>query len=209
MGTISRLLSILILSSFCSVEKNVVVGKERVCAFAGADFSSKPDTNSCPEYCYNFTDESVNAISWEWTFTDGTPATYSGQQPPLICFDTSGTYQVRLIVNDGSVDDTMKIDLVIESYCDTAIFIPNVITPNGDFRNDQFKIRNLPDQFNLVIYNRWGNEIFVSSDKSKLWPEKTDADEVTEGVYYYILQILDPARNQQFKGAFTVIKNAN
>jgi hypothetical protein len=37
-------------------------------------------------------------------------------------------------------------------------FIPSVITPNGDGKNDYFKIGEIVGQVELVIFNRWGNE---------------------------------------------------
>lgn len=193
-------------------EINLIITENKICAVPDADFSYEPDTTSCPDYCYSFTDESVNAISWEWSFANATPSTFSGQTPPLVCFDTTGTFRVTLIVGDGTITDTLINDIVITAYCDTvdsAIFIPNVITPDGDYRNDQFEIKNLPDNFKLIIYNRWGNEIFVTTDKNKMWPEKPATDKTTEGVYFYVLQILEPDHKQEFHGNFTVIKNEN
>ncbi len=193
-------------------EMNIVVAETKICAAPDADFSFEKDTTACPDYCFTFTDESVNATTWDWTFTNATPSTYSGQNPPLVCFDTTGTFQVKLIVSDGVLIDSIKKDVVITDYCnkkDSDIVIPNVITPNGDYRNDQFEIKNLPDNFKLVIYNRWGNEIFVSTDKTKMWPEKPGTDKVTEGVYFYVLQVLEPDKKQEFRGNFSVLNGIN
>ena len=73
---------------------------------------------------------------------------------------------------------------------DTEIWIPNVFTPNGDNFNDTFVIRNLPDPKNLkttiTIANRWGNEVFSSTDyKDHWWNGGAESD----GVYYYRLLI--------------------
>lgn len=54
-----------------------------------------------------FTDMSTgNPTSWEWTFEGGTPATYSGQNPPAITYSTAGKFDVTLIVSDGTLSDT-------------------------------------------------------------------------------------------------------
>ena len=54
-----------------------------------------------------FTDMSTgNPTSWEWSFEGGTPATYSGQYPPAITYDTAGKFDVTLIISDGSLTDT-------------------------------------------------------------------------------------------------------
>lgn len=54
-----------------------------------------------------FTDLSVyNPTSWSWTFTGGTPASYSGQNPPPIVYNTPGTYNVSLTVTNANGTDT-------------------------------------------------------------------------------------------------------
>ncbi len=55
----------------------------------------------------NFTDQSTGTpTSWTWTFAGGTPATFSGQNPPAITYSTAGTYTVTLVVSDGTTSDT-------------------------------------------------------------------------------------------------------
>lgn len=54
-----------------------------------------------------FTDQSVyNPTTWAWTFSGGTPATYNGQVPPPITYNTPGTYNVSLTVTNGNGNDT-------------------------------------------------------------------------------------------------------
>ncbi len=73
---------------------------------------------------------------------------------------------------------------------DTAIFIPNIFTPNFDNHNDVFYIRNLPDAgsgTSLIITNRWGNIIYQSDDYhyDDLW----DGGDNPDGTYFYKLNI--------------------
>jgi len=84
-----------------------------------ADFSGTPLNGECP-LNVSFTDLSVagtNGItSWTWTFQGGTPGTYSGQNPPAIVYATAGTYDVTLVVSDGSLSDIeLKADYVMVS----------------------------------------------------------------------------------------------
>ncbi|MGQ0827848.1 MAG: S8 family serine peptidase [Bacteroidota bacterium] len=57
-----------------------------------------------------FTDNSVgggNAITtWQWTFTGGTPGTYTGKTPPPIFYNTVGTYNVALTVTNSQSSRT-------------------------------------------------------------------------------------------------------
>nr|WP_295872646.1 gliding motility-associated C-terminal domain-containing protein [uncultured Chitinophaga sp.] len=67
------------------------------------------------------------------------------------------------------------------------IFIPNVITPNGDGRNDRFIIIGISRYPNssLFIYNRWGNQVYQSKNYQNEW----DGHGLSEGTYYYVLKL--------------------
>ncbi|NUM51551.1 MAG: PKD domain-containing protein [Flavobacteriales bacterium] len=53
----------------------------------------------CAGQCVSFTDNSTNSpTSWNWTFTGGTPASSTQQNPSNICWNTPGTYTITLQV---------------------------------------------------------------------------------------------------------------
>lgn len=59
------------------------------------------------------TDGTNPITSWDWTFEGGTPGTFSGQTPPAIAYATAGTYDVTLVVSDGTLSDTeVKTDYI-------------------------------------------------------------------------------------------------
>ena len=95
-----------------------------------------------------------------------------------------GTYRVLVTDSSGCQADTLVI-----VPPDTRIIIPNVFTPNNDDVNDTFEIVNLPitGKHKLVITNRWGNEVFSSSDYhvGNFWT----AEGASEGIYFYRLQV--------------------
>ena len=64
------------------------------------------------------------------------------------------------------------------------IFIPNVFTPNGDDKNEVFKpiISGKLKEYKLEIFNRWGEDIFSTTDPSKGW----NGGNSTTGVFYWI-----------------------
>lgn len=69
-----------------------------------------------------FTDaSSCNPTSWSWTFTGGTPSSYSGQTPPAITYNTAGTYDVSLTVSKPGASDTETktgyINVINCTYC--------------------------------------------------------------------------------------------
>ncbi|MES2778886.1 MAG: gliding motility-associated C-terminal domain-containing protein [Bacteroidota bacterium] len=71
----------------------------------------------------------------------------------------------------------------IELLQKPLVFIPNAFTPNGDGTNELWNIRDLyVKDYNLVVYNKWGQLIFTSNNKNVKWtgisengdPEPTD-----------------------------------
>jgi len=90
-----------------------------------------------------------------------------------------GTYW--LTVDDGCTGaiDTLQISKVVVD----SLKIPNVITPNGDWFNDRFEIDQRMVGGSLVIYNRWGQEVYQSSNYQNDW----EGGDLPAGVYFYRL----------------------
>ena len=86
------------------------------------------------------------------------------------------------------------------------IFIPNLFTPNGDGTNDVFEIRGLDLFFsnNLVIVNRWGNEVYQSNNYQNNWA----GDGLNEGTYFYKLSVQETANDEPtvFTGYVTLVR---
>ena len=96
-------------------------------------------------------------------------ATYSWQDgSSLKNFDVHnpGVYWLKMTNDCGSNTDTV---LVEKGICE--VYIPNAFTPNGDGLNDLFKVMvggDLTD-FQMQVYNRWGQLVFESKQISKGW----------------------------------------
>lgn len=89
----------------------------------------------------------------------------------------------------------------------STLNIPNLFTPNGDGTNDTFEIRGLDlfAQNDLVIVNRWGNEVFKATGYQNNWT----GEGLNEGTYYYVLRVKENAGSewQVFKGFVTLAKS--
>jgi len=85
------------------------------------------------------------------------------------------------------------------------INVPNVMTPNGDGVNDNFKINyiNLYDSRKLVIFNRWGTIVYQSEDYQNDW----DGGNVSDGVYFYVLELWKGNDYSDYYGTLTIIDN--
>lgn len=92
------------------------------------------------------------------------------------------------------------------------IFIPDVITPNGDDKNDFFIIKGLEDypENSLVIMNRWGDVLFTANPYKNDWNGTSNhgitavGGTITNSVYYYVLTLYPGA--QPIKGFIEVKK---
>jgi gliding motility-associated-like protein len=69
-----------------------------------------------------------------------------------------------------------------------SIYIPNAFTPNGDGINDTFGVKGegIKD-FRLLIFNRWGEVIFESTEPRKQWDGRVSGEPVQQGTYVYEL----------------------
>jgi gliding motility-associated-like protein/uncharacterized repeat protein (TIGR01451 family) len=84
------------------------------------------------------------------------------------------------------------------------ILVPNVITPNGDGKNDKFVIIGITRYPNssLFIYNRWGNQVYQSKNYQNGW----DGKDLNEGTYYYILKLNTPQGERAYKGWIELLR---
>lgn len=143
---------------------------------------------------------------------DGNPPfTYSlnSQTNTLGEFDglSAGNYVLLVTDNDNcSYQQGILLPLAIAS---DDIFVPNVITPNGDGSNEVWFIAaECVENFQCTILNRWGNRMFTYEDINSGWPGTTmDGTPVAEGVYFYkaILEFYS-GRREEIQGFITVIR---
>jgi gliding motility-associated-like protein len=87
-----------------------------------------------------------------------------------------GTYAItQYVSNQYGCRDTITDYVVIEP--DWSFYAPNAFTPNGDMRNDFFFVFGEGidlSTFQMVVFDRWGKQIFVSSDINKGWDGKVN-----------------------------------
>jgi gliding motility-associated-like protein len=129
----------------------------------------------------------------------------------VICYGEEVTksvyhYNHTYLWNDGSTDSirtfnsqghygvTIWTDKNCESYdefeirnCESPLYIPSAFTPgNGDDINNRFYVRSdNVYKFRVVIYNRWGSEVYQSINIDQGWDGKVNGKISPPGVYVY------------------------
>lgn len=135
-----------------------------------AAFTASPQPTTELNPTIYFTDLSVGATSWTWSFGDLQPST-STLQNPTFTYPGPACYEVVLEVSSSNgCTDTAAQDVCIDP--DVAIYVPNAFTPNGDGSNDVFFPQGVgidPEQFEMWIFDRWGNLIFYTDDLNEGW----------------------------------------
>jgi len=175
-----------------------------------AAFDMNPQTVSIANPTVNFIDKSSGASQWAWTFGD-VNSSGSLKQNPSYTYSDSGYYNVRLIVNNefGCVDTVYKT-LHVES--EFVIYAPNTFTPNGDGSNDVFiPISSGLDAatYELFIYDRWGDQIFHTSNINEGWDGKANNGKnvAQEDVYIWKINAFDLQRiKHNYVGHVSIVK---
>ena len=119
--------------------------------------------------------------------------------------DTSITYQ-----SEYGCDSIIHVSIQI-AVADIAIYLPNAITPSkSDGLNDVFslpeKIQNQIADFEIVIFNRWGEMVFYSTDKGFQWNGEYKGKTFYDNVYQYVIHYSN-SYGKMFtaKGTITVL----
>jgi gliding motility-associated-like protein len=162
----------------------------------------------CPKNLITFNNRSSgNIISYLWDFGDGT--TSSEENPTGHLFpDTreSSTYRVRLIIqNDIGCRDTASAQIIKLQSC--FISVPNAFTPNGDGKNDWLYPLNTYNvsNFEFRVYNRIGQLVFETRDRSKKWDGTLNGRLQESGVYVWMLNYTDESGKNSFLKGTTVL----
>lgn len=118
------------------------------------------------------------------------------------------TFMVDFVTQDKScaaATDTTTVKVTIKDN-GSAPFpeFPNVITPNGDGKNDCLVFEELPadncdDYFkDITVFNRWGKQVYYS----KVRPNDWCPDKISGGYYYFLVQYT----KRSYKGGLTILK---
>ncbi len=140
-----------------------------------------------------FTSTSMTANNWQWDFGDST-GIGSGQAIGHTYY-AEGDYSVTLIVTDAfGCSDTLTREVMVHDIF--TIYIPNAFTPNGDGLNDFFQAYGInwePDVYKMIIFDRWGNIVYQTTDPTKPWnggfENNPSRDSRIPGVYVYSITV--------------------
>lgn len=137
----------------------------------------------------NLVNLSTGASNYFWQF--GNNSGSSGVTNPSVSYQTPGEFVISLVaVNEfGCTDTNNQVILITEPV---LFYVPNAFTPDGKQFNEVFQPVMTqgfdPYQFQLTIFNRWGETVFVSQHPKKGWDGTYNGQPVPDGIYTWQIE---------------------
>jgi len=152
------------------------------------------------------TNKATNYDSLHYVFGDGSG---SDSLNPYYKYSQSGRYKItQYALSEFGCHDSFTLSVLI--YDNFIFHIPTAFSPNEDGKNEVFKPYYQgvsPEGYELMIFNRWGECIYKSSDIAKGWDGTYMGERVQQGVYLYMMKVKSARLEAQFyKGTFTLLR---
>jgi gliding motility-associated-like protein len=109
-----------------------------------------------------------------------------GSTQPELMATSEGIYWVTVTDDKGC----QATDSVLLHQCELVIYMPNVFTPNGDGVNDVFLPvynHDIPLTFKMMIFNKWGEQIFSTTDINEGWDGTYKGQLCTQDMYTWTI----------------------
>lgn len=200
-----KTIQLTVTNGFCTDSTTQTIVLEN---YLKADFSVFED--NCPKEPVPFTSNAEGKIvSHRWEFGDGSTATDKDPTHIYAGPDRQTTYTVRYTVTDSfGCQQTATKNIIVYASCFLAV--PTAFTPNGDGKNDVFRILNAvkAENLELLLFNRWGQLVFKTADWKKGWDGRINGNLQPTSVYVWLLRYTDRTTKKKVeqKGTVTLIR---
>lgn len=173
-------------------------------------------TDSCLQNGISFqiiSGNTINSINWNFGDPQSGAANISTNPSPSHLFSSEGIYTVSSIVNFTCGTDTLSRTISVIN-CDNEViecplFISDAFTPDNDGINDTFYpvTACMFEEYECLVYNRWGIEVFNTSEPNVSWDGEYKGTDCSGGVYYYIIRYSFPSEPlKTAKGTITLFR---
>ncbi|GJM33537.1 MAG: hypothetical protein DHS20C18_25380 [Saprospiraceae bacterium] len=173
--------------------------------------TAEPDTillNDASEIIVTGCDD----CDFSWIVPSGTIDPATG--PVITAFpDVPGSNIYEVDVDLLGCNTTLSVEVfVINAICDPDhVFIPNAFTPNNDGDNDVLRVRTFfedeVEEMELMIYNRWGEEIFRTQNIYDYWNGTYNDEALPPDSYGFYLRVVCPNGEELIqKGNITLLR---
>ncbi|MDQ3192967.1 MAG: gliding motility-associated C-terminal domain-containing protein, partial [Bacteroidota bacterium] len=118
---------------------------------------------------------------------------------------TTTTYYL-MVTDANGCSSTDSLTIFVEEP-NGEVFIPNIFSPNGDGNNDLLLVYGNIKNMNLIIYNRWGQKIFETTNQAIGWDGTHKGMPLDPAVFVYYLRVIHQNNIEEIKqGNITLIR---
>jgi len=174
-----------------------------------ANFTATPQPTTILNPTIQFTDNSTDAYGiaqWNWGFGDASDSNSQNQNTSHTYHDT-GTYCADLMVMNiyGCIDSATNCLVIAPLF---TLYIPSAFSPNGDGLNDIFEAKgDYIKSFEIYIFDRWGVEVFHSTDIANGWNGEFKNKSCQEDAYVYVITVYDSENTKHsYTGTVNLLK---
>lgn len=159
--------------------------------YPNTSFTASPNVLSSTSETINFNNNTIGAINYFWEFGDGqTSSEFEG--PHFF----NGITENILVTLTGTtaLGCATSFEVSLPVISDPIYYVPNTFTPDQDEHNQTwypvFTTGYDPYNFNLKIYNRWGETVWESNNSEGAWDGTygSDGRKVQSGVYTWVIR---------------------
>jgi gliding motility-associated-like protein len=170
-----------------------------------ADFTYLLFPQNTGSLTVTFKDASSSDIVFrEWRFPGNR---LDNTADPTINFIQKGTLDIVLYVENiaGCSDTALR---TINFQPPIKVLIPSGFTPTKDGLNDGFgpALIERNTNYNMQIFNRWGELLFETNDFTKKWDGTYMGEPCPQGVYMYVIGYINEFSYQAVKGTVTLLR---
>jgi gliding motility-associated-like protein len=148
------------------------------------------------------------ASSVQWSPSTGVSNTMIAE--PMLTPPSTMTYDVRLNYGFCQAFDSIRVTVADSSDLDCDnVFFPTGFTPNGDNLNDVWGMSNvvfLGEFVSLVVFDRWGGEVFTTTNINEDWDGTKQGEEMMPGMYAYVVTYKCDGKEKKKAGSVVMIR---
>jgi gliding motility-associated-like protein len=158
--------------------------------------------------CSNDQSQLLASGGVQYTWTPAESLSNPSVRNPVARPRTPTQYIVTGTDASGCVNyDSVTVDVLAANQ--SMYLVPSAFTPNRDGLNDCFGIKSwgIVDEFEISIFNRWGERIFYSTNPNACWDGTYKGREQDPNVFVYMIRSKTLCSSSIFKkGTFMLIR---
>jgi gliding motility-associated-like protein len=169
-----------------------------------AHLVASPQSGTAP-LVVNFVNLSSGATAYTWDFGNGNGSSSANAGPQTYLYP--GVYMVYLNASNSFCSDIDSLMITVTDVGPT-LYVPNAFTPNGDSINDVFKVGATQiKEFDIIIFDRWGLQLYSSSDINEGWNGYHNGKPVSDGTYFFLINAIgNDDKSIKKQGTVTLFK---